>query len=201
MPFLKQKVSSSSLGSSSYASSSGTVGYSDLALLSKLLISSSAGHGSGPSSLSATKEASRYSLPSDAKSTPGSTLPRPSQMACTLPLERCPEKSRGLGPSERGSHVNMVELYASPSQVTNKVSRIVGCHAVLDTLPWNTRAALSSAAVTSQTHSVLGASPSLVARSADDGSNDKRTQPDRDEELDPDSPFGGVMVWEARTNW
>lgn len=70
-----------------------------------------------------------------------------------------------------------------------------------DTLPWNTRTALSSAAVVSHTQTVLVASPSLVARSADNGSKDNKTQPGRAEEPDPAGPLGGVIVCEARTNW
>lgn len=55
--------------------------------------------------------------------------------------------------------------------------------------------------MTSQTQTVLGASSSLVARRAEDESNDIKTQPGEGEIVVLDFLFGGEMVWRALTNW
>lgn len=132
-----------------------------------------------------------YSALLDTKSAACSRAGTFSQSVCMMPFAMRPEKSTGLGPSDNGSHKNSSELYESPSQVTSKVSRMVGCHKIRDTLLWNSKTARSSAAVTSQIQTVLGASSSLVARSTEDGSNDMEAQPDDDATTLLDWPFGG----------
>lgn len=134
-------------------------------------------HGTGSFS-SVASEASKYCLLSEANKVPGSKSSTLSQCICILPFDSRPEKSRGFGPSDKGSHINASELYESPSQIISRVSRMVGCHEVFEIFPWNNRTALSSAVVVSHIQMMLGASSCFVARSADDASKSKREQPD-----------------------